>query len=147
MGKKSAVLFQSMADSQPNEDNWNIVELESRRQLRRAVNTLIALSNRPLVTTSEIQVQLDQYTAIFGSLVARQLIRLLRSNDEQIRQSAVWLLTLVNDESAIAMLRQMSQDRQLTRGIRLSAALALAGKGATIETAPETRRKRLYAIR
>lgn len=147
MGKKSAVLFQPVADSQPNEDTWNIVELESRRQLRRAVNTLIALSNRPLVTTSEIQAQLDQYIETFGSLVARQLIRLLRSDDEQMRQSAVWLLTLVEDEFAIALLRQMSQDRRLTRGVRLSAALALAGKGATIETMPETHRERLYAVR
>lgn len=147
MGKKGAVLFQPVIDGNANEDTWNIVELESRRQLRRAVNTLIALSNSPLVTTSEIRAQLDRYTETFGSLVARQLIRLLRSGDEQTRQSVVWLLTLVEDESAIALLRQMSQDRQLTRDIRLSAALALAGKGATLETTTEPRHKRLYAVR
>ena len=145
MGKKGAVLFQPVVDGNANTDNWNIVELEARRQLRRAVHTLIELSNRPLVTTSEIQAQLDQYTAIFGSLVARQLIRLLRNDDEQTRQSVVWLLTLVDDEAAITLLRQMSQDRQLTRGVRLLAALALAGKGATIEAKP--RRERLYAVR
>lgn len=147
MGKKGAVLFQPVIDGNANEDTWNIVELESRRQLRRAVHTLIALSNSPLVTTSEIRAQLDRYTEIFGSLVARQLIRLLQSDDEQMRQSAVWLLTLVDDEAAIAFLRQMSQDRRLTRAIRLSAALALAGKGATIEATPELRRELLYAVR
>lgn len=145
MGKKGAVLFQPVVDGNANENNWNIVELEARRQLRRAVHTLIELSDRPLVTTSEIQARLNQYTETFGSLVARQLIRLLRSEDEQTRQSAVWLLTLVDDEAAITLLRQMSQDRQLARGVRLSAALALAGKGATIEAEP--RRKRLYAVR
>jgi HEAT repeat protein len=147
MGKKGAVLFQPVIDGNANEDTWNIVELESRRQLRRAVHTLIELSNSPLVTTSEIRAQLDRYTETFGSLVARQLIRLLHSDDEQTRQSVVWLLTLVEDEAAIALLWQMSQDRRLTRGVRLSAALALAGKGATLETTPEPRRKRLYAVR
>jgi len=146
MEEKGAVLFRPVVDGNPNEDNWNIVELESRRQLRRAVNTLIDLSNRPLVTTSEIQAQLQQYTAIFGSLFARQLIRLLRSDEQQTRQSAVWLLTLVEDEAAIALLKQMSQNSQLSRSVRLSAALALAGKGATVEAAAEQRHKRLYAI-
>ncbi|HVB60735.1 MAG TPA: hypothetical protein VNE61_06020 [Ktedonobacteraceae bacterium] len=145
MEKKGAVLFRPVVDGNPVEDNWNIVELESRRQLRRAVHMLIELSNCPLVTTSEIQAQLHRYTETFGSLLARKLIHLLRSDDEQTRQSAVWLLTLVDDEAAIALLRQMSQNRQLARGVRLSAALALAGKGATIEAEP--RRERLYAVR
>jgi len=147
MEEKGAVLFQPIADGNPGEDNWNIVELESRRQLRRAVNTLIALSNRPLVTTSEIQQHLHRYSATFGSAFARQLIRSLRSDDQQIRQSAVWLLTLVDDEVAIPLLRQMAQNRQLTRSVRLAAALALAGMGAAVEVRAEQRRERLYAIR
>src|SRR5579872_2972691 len=105
MGKKGAVLFQPVVDGNAKEDNWNIVELEARRQLRRAVHTLIELSNRPLVTTSEIQAQLNQYTETFGPLVARQLIRLLRGDDQQTRQNVVWLLTLVDDEAAITLLR------------------------------------------
>ncbi len=147
MEEKGAVLFQPIAEANPGEDSWNIVELESRRQLRRAVNTLIALSNRPLVTTSEIQQQLNRYVATFGFAFARQLVRSLRSDDQQVRQSAVWLLTLVYDEAAIPLLRQMAQSRQLTRSARLSAALALVGMGATVEVWPEQRRARLYAIR
>ncbi len=135
MEKKGARMLQPIVCETERGDTWNIVELESRRQLRRAVQTLIDITNSPLVTTSDIQQQLSAHISAYGALFGRQLVRALRSDDEQRRQSTVWLLTLLDDEATIPLLQQMSQNRQLARAIRLSAALALAGLGATAEVA------------
>lgn len=145
MEKKGARMLQTVVHEIARDDTWNIVELESRRQLRRAVQTLIDVTNNPLVTTSEIQQQLNEYIAMYGELFSKQLVRALRSDEAQQRQGAVWLLTVLNDEATIPLLQQMSRNRQYAREIRLSAALALAGMGATPEVAGYPYRERLYA--
>ncbi|HEV2580557.1 MAG TPA: hypothetical protein VGT44_06855 [Ktedonobacteraceae bacterium] len=143
MEKKGARLFQQ--GEMPFDRN--IVELDTRRQLRLKVNELIRLVNDPMLTTSEIQAHLLHGAATYGNLFAAQLVRSLHRNDLQERQSLVWLLTLLNDETTIPLLSRMSRNVQMPRPVRLSASLALAGLGATtalIEA--NSRRPRLYAI-
>ncbi len=56
MGEKSARLFRQ---ERTNEQySWNIVELESFRQLRQKVNELIELCNNPTCTTNEMRLLL-----------------------------------------------------------------------------------------
>jgi len=62
MEKRGARLFQQGDGS--GETNWNIVELDSRRQLRQKVNELIRLSYDSTTTTSEMQQQLLQSVAM-----------------------------------------------------------------------------------
>jgi hypothetical protein len=147
MGKKGARLFQHEVNT--NENGWNIVELgvlESRRQLRHKVNELIGLSTYTTLTTSEMQHQLLLGVTRFGNLLATQLVRSLQCDDLQKRQSIVWLLTILNDKSTIPLLQRMSLNTHLSRPIRLSAALALAGMSATAEIIDNTQRKQIYAI-
>jgi HEAT repeat protein len=144
MGKRDARQFQHAANT--NEQRWNIVELESRRQLHRKVNELIELVNDPTTTTSEMRQQLLQGVATFGNLFAIQLVRSLHCEDHNERQSVVWLLTLLDDQTTIPLLQQLSHDERQPWPIRLSAALALAGMGATAEMRADSRRIRLYAI-
>ena len=147
MEKGSARLFQQgLATS---EHNWNIVELDTHRHLRQKVNELIQLVNHSSLTTSEFQDQLLLCVAIFGDKFAAQLVRSVQRDNLQERQAVVWLLTVLRNEDTIPSLQRMSHDRRLSRAIRLSASLALAGMGATRET-QETEdqrpRRRLYAI-
>ena len=142
MEKKGARLFQQ-DDTLPG----NIVELDSRRQLRLKVNELTRLVNDPTLSTSEIQKHLFHGAATFGPLFAAQLVRSLHRNDSQERQSIVWLLTMLNDTAAISPLTRMSHNPRVPRPVRLSASLALAGMGATpalIEAG--SKQPRLYAI-
>lgn len=142
MEKKGARLFQQ-GEASPG----NIVELDSRRQLRLKVNELIRLVNDPTLTTGEIQGQLLHGAATFGTLFAAQLVRSLHRDDPQERQSIVWLLTMLDDRASIRPLMHMSRDPRIPRPIRLSASLALAGMGATrVLIEAESRRPRLYAI-
>lgn len=142
MEKKGARLFR-----QGNGLLGNIVELDSRRQLRLKVNELIRLVNDPTLTTREIQEHLFIGAATFGKLFAAQLVRSLHRDDPQERQSLVWLLTMLNDTTAISPLTRMSHNPQLPRPVRLSASLALAGMGATSVLIEGSRRQpRLYAI-
>jgi HEAT repeat protein len=143
MGKRDARQFQYTADI--NKQRWNIVELESRRQLRRKVNALIELVDDPTITSSDMREQLLLGVATFGEQFAMQLVRSLHRDDQRERQSIVWLLTLLEDQTTIPLLEQMSHDERQSRSIRLSAALALAGMGATAEMMDDTWRKRLYA--
>ena len=143
MGKRDARQFQHAADT--NKQRWNIVELESRRQLRRKVNELIELIDDPNITTSEMREQLLLGIATFGERFAMQLVRSLHRDDQHERQSIVWLLTLLDDQTTIPLLEQMSRDEWQARPIRLSAALALAGMGATAEIMDDPWHKRLYA--
>ena len=131
MEKKGARLFQ--ASEETFDYGWNIVELETRRQLRLKVNELLRLVNDPTLTTSEMQRHLRSNTAIFGKQLATQLVHALQRGDSHERQSIVWLLTLLNEAASIQPLRRMSGNRRLPRAVRLSASLALAGKGATNE--------------
>jgi HEAT repeat protein len=143
MEKKGARLFQEGDVSLER----NIVELDSRRQLRLKANELIRLVNDPTLTTSEIQEQLSHGAAMYGSLFAAQLVRCLHRDDPQERQSVVWLLTILNDEAAIPLLLRLSRDMQAPRSVRLSASLALAGMGVTPALVEASgRRPRLYAI-
>lgn len=152
MEKKSARLFWQSVEEQtarqtPNEQSWNIVELNFRRQLRRKVNELIRNVNDPAITTSDMLEHLECARASFGSQLAAQLVRTLHHTDPQQRQSVIWLLTLLNDKAAVEPLMRMSHNSQLPRAARLSASLALAGMGQTptmIEA--QSRLPRLYAI-
>ena len=143
MGKRDARQFLCAADI--NKQHWNIVELESRRQLRRKVNELIELVDDPTITSSDMREQLLLGVATFGEQFAMQLVRSLHRDDQHERQSIVWLLTLLDNQTTIPLLEQMSHDERQSRSIRLSAALALAGMGATAEMMDDTWRKRLYA--
>ena len=131
MEKKDAKLFQHSTAT--HEQNWNIVELESRRQLRYRIHELIRLSSSSSIPTSEMRHHLLLGVAQFGKLFATQLVRSLQRDDQQERQAIVWLLTLLNEQETIPPLQQMSRNERLPRSIRLSAALALAGMGATKE--------------
>lgn len=144
MEKRGARLSQLEVGT--GETSWNIVELESRKKLRQKVNDLVRLSSISTLTTSEIQQQLLLVVAMFGNQLAAQLVRSLQSDDQQKRQHIVWLLTLLDDKDTIPLLRRISQNEQLARSIRLSASLALAGMGATVESTEHYQRKRSYAI-
>ena len=147
MEKKDARLFQPEVGT--SHSGWNIVErnvLESRRQLRQKVNELIGLCSVTSLTTSEMQQQLLLGVATYGKLFATQLVRSLQSDDTQKRQHIVWLLTLLNDPETIPLLQQMSLDKRISRRVRLSASLALAGMGVTAEDVERYHRVRLYAI-
>ena len=147
MEKKDARLFQSRVGI--NNQGWNIVEhevLESRRQLRQRVRELIEFCNASTLTTSEMREHLLLGVATYGQPFATQLVRSLHSDDTQKRQNVVWLLTLLNDSETIPLLQQMSHNERLSRRIRLSASLALAGMGVTAEVIEQSRKVRLYAI-
>ena len=144
MEKKDATLFQHSTDT--HEQGWNIVELESRRQLRHRIHELIQLSHSSSITTSEMRQHLLLGAAQFGKRFATQLVRALHRDDQQERQSIVWLLTLLNEQETIPPLQQMSLNERLPRSVRLSASLALAGMGATKEMTEQSRHVRLYAI-
>jgi hypothetical protein len=147
MEKRGARLFQQEAGT--NVYSWNIVELEvleSRRQLRQKVNELIRLSNNATLTTSEMQQQLLLGVTMFGKQLATQLVRSLQCDDQQKRQHIVWLLTLLDDKDTIPLLQHMSYHKRLPRAVRLSASLALAGMGATVESREDYQQIRLYAI-
>jgi phosphoenolpyruvate carboxylase len=142
MGKKVVRLFQP-------EHSRNIRELEVleyRRHLRQKVNELIRLANNSTIPTEEMQRKLTLGVARFGTQLSSQLLRSLHREDSQERQSIVWLLILLNEKVTVAPLQHISQDKRIPRSIRLSASLALAGLGATLETIEYHRRTRLYAI-
>ena len=63
-----------------------------------------------------------------------------------VRQSIVRLLILLKDARTIEPLRLMSLDKRLSRPVRLSAALALAGMEEIGETYAIHRHTRVYAI-
>jgi hypothetical protein len=144
MEKRGARLFQQEVGT--SETDWNIVELEARRQLRQKVNELIRLCNGSTLTTSEMRHHLLLSVAEFGNQLAAQLVRSLQSGDLQRRQNVVWLLTLLNDAETIPLLQRMSRNERLSRSVRLYASLALAGMGATAESAGTSPCTRLYAI-
>ncbi|HYX50855.1 MAG TPA: hypothetical protein VE843_13990 [Ktedonobacteraceae bacterium] len=120
--------------------------LESRRQLRQKVNELIQVTTNYSATTTEIRQYLSLRLTEFGTQLSTQLLRSLNRNDPQERQSIVLLLILLNDAQTIAHLRHISLDENISRPIRLSASLALAGLGATEETKSNHQRAHLHAI-
>lgn len=149
MEKRDARLFHADITRYPTSDDhgWNIVALESRRQLRCKVQELIRRATGSNMTTDEIRQHLLLYMETYGKTFALHLVRSLQCDDEQERQSIVWLLTVLNDPETIEPLEQMAQNESLSRVIRLAAALALAGMGVPRdETLKRCRRVRLYAI-
>lgn len=147
MEKGSARLFQQPSSTTVTpEQSWNIVELETRKQVRQKVNSLLHLAHETACTTSEIRQELLKCQAAFGDEFAVQLVRSLHRDNSAERQSIVWLLTVLNARETFPSLQQMSNDPSLPRAIRLSASLALAGLGVTAETIEKNRRVRLYAL-
>jgi hypothetical protein len=146
MERGSARLFQH-ATSRAGERNWNIVELETRKQLRQNMNELLHLASDMTVTTNQVRQRLLQGAETFGPPFAAQLVRSLHRDNYAERQAVIWLLTVFNQQETIPPLQHMANDSRLPRTLRLSAALALAGMGVTAETIKNTRRPRLYAIR
>jgi hypothetical protein len=144
MEKRGARLLQQGVGI--SETDWNIVELDARRKLRHKVNELVRHCNDTGLTTSKMRQQLLLGVKEFGSQLATQLVRSLQSDDQQKRQNVVWLLTLLNDTDSISLLQRMSQNKRLSRPVRLSVSLALAGMGATAESTEQYQRIRLYAI-
>ena len=145
MEKGGARLFRQ-ASSTAFEQNVNIVEFETRKQIRRKINELLQAATTMTMSTSEMRQQLLQGVATFGSSFAIQLVRALYRDDYAERQSVVWLLTVLNDKETIPPLQQMANASHLPRAIRLSASLALAGMGVTAETIRQNRRERLYVL-
>ncbi|MBV9256598.1 MAG: hypothetical protein JO215_01120 [Ktedonobacteraceae bacterium] len=129
-----------------SEYNQNIVEFESRRQLRDAISELINLTISSPLTTSDLQLRLNRYKATFGKRFMAHLIRALLHSEQDERDAIVWLLTRFNDRETIAPLQQIIQNERLSRSVRLSASLALAGMGATEEMQNMPHRFWLYAI-
>ena len=162
MEKRDARQFQPEPTIQ--EQGWNIVELESRRKLRKQVNELIGMAGHSTLTTSEIRQHLLQSVATLGQSFPAQLVRSLHRDDAHERQSVVWLLTVLNDPTTIAPLQHMKHNSQLPRSVRLSASLALVGMGVPSESIithqseqfqrsphsprlSQTQRHQLYAVR
>jgi uncharacterized protein with gpF-like domain len=132
--------------SNASERKQNIVAFESHRQLRDAISELIYLTTSSTLTTHDLQQRLKQHRATFGSRFTTHLIRALLRTDQDERDAVVWLLTQYNEKEAIAPLQKMAQNERLSRSVRLSASLALAGMGATQEMQDIPRRMLLYAI-
>lgn len=145
MEKGSARLFQQAA-SPAFEQSWNIVELETRKQVRHKVNELLRLAGTMTTPTSEVRQQLLQGVATFGTPFVTQLVRSLHRDDYAERQSVVWLLTVLNDPETIPPLQEITNNPHLPRAVRLSASLALAGMGVTAEIIAQNQRVRLYVI-
>ncbi len=124
----------------------NIVAFESHRHLRDTISELIYLTTSSTLTTSDLQKRLNEHKATFGNRFTTQLVRALLHTDEDEREAVIWLLTQYNEKETIAPLQHIAQNKRLSRLIRLSASLALAGMGATQEMQDIPRRVRLYAI-
>ena len=158
MGKGDALVFQQVNNIGQDQQNWNIVELESHKQLHRYIDETIQLCTDYTATRSDLQQRLSYGCSHFGKRFTHHLIYSLHRKDHDERQSVVWLLTLLNDQEALPTLRHMAHDKRLPRSIRLSASLTLAGMRATPEMSDHHRRDqrdgldkgnkhvRLYAI-
>ncbi len=145
MEKGSARQFQQ-ATSEVFEHSWNVVELETRRQVRQEVKALLHLASTWSLSSSDMRQELLRCVATFGNEFTTQLVRSLQCDSHEERQSIVWLLTVLNARETIPQLQRMSNDPGLPRALRLSASLALAGMGVTAEKLQRNRRVRLYAL-
>ncbi|QBD78478.1 hypothetical protein EPA93_21775 [Ktedonosporobacter rubrisoli] len=143
MEKWDAGPLQSWSASKTSDGN--IIELESRKQLHHRLHELIKLSANSSLTRSDLRQSFSTNFATFGPRFIIQLVRMLPCCDHAERQAIVWLLTLIDDETAIEPLRQIVHNEGLSRSIRLSASLALAGMSIDVATNPPAR-ARLYAI-
>ncbi|GCE03815.1 HEAT repeat domain-containing protein [Dictyobacter aurantiacus] len=124
---------------------WNVVELESRKNLHSKIHELIDLTINSTLSTSDFHYHLHLCQTQYGKHFTTQLVRSLQRTDAVEREAVVWLLTQLRDPEAIPLLRKLSQQPHYSRAIRLSAALTLAGLGATDEML-QTPARRFYAI-
>jgi hypothetical protein len=145
MERGSARLFQHTVPP-AGERSWNIVELETCKQVRQNIHDLLCLASDTTVPTSQVRQRLLQGVATFGPLFTTQLVRSLHRDDHAERQAVVWLLTVLNQQETIPLLTRMANDSHLPRKLRLSASLALAGMGVTAEMLKSNRRTRLYIL-
>ncbi|GCE17509.1 HEAT repeat domain-containing protein [Dictyobacter kobayashii] len=136
--------LQSTVQNQADAD-WNVLELESRKNLHSKIHELIELTNNSTLSTSDLHHHLRHCQAQYGKHFTSQLVRSLQRTDVVEREAVVWLLTQLQDPNAIPPLQKLVRHPQQSRAVRLSAALALAGMGATKEMLA-TRPPRLYAI-
>ncbi|GLV57112.1 hypothetical protein KDH_39500 [Dictyobacter sp. S3.2.2.5] len=127
------------------EADWNVVELESRKNLHSKIHELIDLTINSTLSTSDLHYHLHLCQAQYGKPFTTQLVHSLQRTDALEREAVVWLLTQLRDPDAIPLLQKLSQQSHYSRAIRLSAALTLAGLGATDEIL-QTPTRRLYAI-
>jgi hypothetical protein len=146
MEKGGTRLFRFESTVNTLDTHWNIVELESHRLLREKINELISLSDNATITTSEMTRYVRDAAARFGPRFTIHLIRSLQHEDPAQRESITWLLILLDDREAIPHLQSMARNEQFTRSLRLSAALTLAGMGATEEVVRSRQKERYYAI-
>jgi hypothetical protein len=145
MERRDARLFQHDATN----EGWNIVELESHRQLRHKIIELIYIANASTMTRSDVQHVMHVLQDTYSYRLTAQLVRAIHRDDIQERQTVVWLFTLLDEQQqqyAIPLLQHIVHNKKHARAIRLSASLALAGMGATEEMHSTPRQMRLYAI-
>ncbi|GCE11646.1 hypothetical protein [Tengunoibacter tsumagoiensis] len=136
-----------MVDTRPFEAIApNVVELESRKNLRSKIHELIDLTLSSSLSTNAIREHLDFSMNQFGPRFAAHLVRALQRDNAEEREAIVWLLTLLHEPTTIPLLQQLSSQEQQKHPIRLSASLALAGMGATKEMLSPNKPARLYAI-
>jgi hypothetical protein len=146
MEKWDRRLFQQDAAITGHDDGWNIVELESRRDLRQKIDALIDLSLRNAITTSELHASLSDLLTHYGQRFVLLLVRCLSTKNEEKRQTVVQLITLLNTPEALPHLESLAHSEQTPRSIRLSASLALAGMGSSSDIRQKPKRVRSYAI-
>ena len=146
MEKRDTRPFQSEATITIISTGWNIVELESRRDLRRNIDALIHLALYNATTTPELQQSLTSNLDQYGPRFITLLVRSLYTKNAEKRQAVVQLLTLLNSPEAIPQLQSIADTERLSRSIRLSASLALAGMSATPETRSISNIVHTYAI-
>ncbi len=137
MEKRGTRLFQPSAAKMGHDTRWNIVELESRRDLRQKIDELISLTLYTTISTSELQHLLSLTLERYGQRFITLLVRALSTKDAEKRQTIVDLLTILNAPEAIPHLQALAQSARAARSVRLSASLALAGMNATPEMTQE----------
>lgn len=127
------------------DDGWNVLKLESRKNLHSKIHEFIDLTTNSTLSTSDIHYRLQLCRHQYGKSFATLLVDYLKRTDVVEREALVWLLTQLHDHDTIPLLQNLSQHKQQPRSVRLSAALALAGMGQTSEMLA-TARPFLYAI-
>jgi hypothetical protein len=146
MEKRDNRLFQQEAANTGHDQSWNIVELESRRDLRQKIDECIHATLSNALSTSELQQSLSFLQEHYNLRFITLLVHCLYTKDAEKRQAVVQLLTILQAPEAIPQLEALVQSQHLPRSLRLSASLALAGMGATPETQPKSKPLRNYAI-
>ncbi|HTK10253.1 MAG TPA: hypothetical protein VL485_23995 [Ktedonobacteraceae bacterium] len=146
MEKRDTRLFQLETAIRGRDTSWNIVELESHRDLRQKIDDILHLTLYNAMSSSELQQALSLLREQYGSRCITLLVRCLYTKNAEKRQAVVQLLTLFHAPEAIPQLQRIVHDEQSSRSVRLAASLALAGMSATPETRPKQKHIRSYAI-